>query len=73
MAISIRVLLVTHIYLPKDTSLGGFLQTRTIVEKQKVNINRLTFNYFVDYYDKLSNLWEDLRKLEKIAESVEDC
>ena len=30
-------------------------------------------SYLVDYYDKLSNLWEDLRKLEKIAESVEDC
>ena len=28
---------------------------------------------FSNYYDKLSNLWEDLRKLEKIAESVEDC
>ena len=31
------------------------------------------FQSFVDYYGKLSNLWEDLRKLEKIAESVEDC
>ena len=28
--------------------------------------------FCVDYYDKLSNLWEDLRKLEKTVECLED-
>ena len=29
--------------------------------------------FCVDYYDELSNLYEDLVKLDKFAESVEDC
>jgi len=49
------------IYLPKDRGLGGFLQIRASVEKLKVNLNC-----------KLSNLLEDLLKLDWFAQSVED-
>ena len=38
---------------------------------KKVNLDGLTF-FFVDYYDILSNLIEDLVKLERFARSVAD-
>jgi hypothetical protein len=38
---------------------------------KKVNLDGLTF-FFVDYCDKLSNLFEDLLKLNKFAVSVKD-
>ena len=38
---------------------------------KKVNLDGLTF-FFVDYYDKFSNLFEDLEKLDRFAQSVED-
>ena len=42
------------------------------LERMAIDYHALTL-FCVDYCDKLSNLWEDLRKLEKFAESVEDC
>ena len=39
-------------------------------EKQKVNLNWLTFNYFVDNDDYLSNFLEGLVKLDRFKESV---
>ena len=38
---------------------------------KKVNLDGLTF-FFVDYTDKFSNLFEDLLKLDRFAQSVED-
>ena len=44
------------IYLPKDRTLGGFPPKRASAEKQKVNLNWMTFNYFVDQTLRISNL-----------------
>ena len=38
---------------------------------KKVNLDGLTF-FFVDYTDKSSNFFEDLLRLDKFAESIED-
>ena len=38
---------------------------------KKVNLDGLTF-FLVDYTDKFSNFFEDLLKLDRIAQSVED-
>ena len=56
--------------MPKDRSFRGFLQTGASAEKQKVNLNWLTFNYFVDNDDYLSNFLEGLVKLDRFKESV---
>ena len=42
------------------------------LERMAIDYQALAL-FCVDYCDKLSNLWEDLRKLEKFAENVEDC
>jgi hypothetical protein len=36
-----------------------------------VNLDGLTF-FFVDYTDKFSNFFEDLLKLDRFAESIEE-
>ena len=42
------------------------------LERMAIDYQALVL-FRVDYGEKLSNLWEDLRKLEKFAENVEDC
>ena len=57
----------------KLTVPGPFQPHRTLCETGTKKEKPFDFSLVVDYCDKLSNLWEDLRKLEKFAESVEDC
>ena len=41
-------------------------------EAKKVSRNWLTFNCFVDYTSKLSNLLEDFKKLDDFAQYIEN-
>ena len=51
---------------------GGFFQTRLNAEKQKVNLNWLTFNYFVDQTLRISNL-SFIEGLVQLQSFIEAC